>query len=118
MLSLQSVTTKVNAKGNEITLLEEISTSFEPGQLVAIVGPSGCGKTSFIKTIAGMNPTSSGQIIWKGTDLEKKDFDPQELGYVPQFSIASEELTVMENVSYAAQLRICLLYTSPSPRDA
>jgi len=96
MLELKNVTSSITAKGNKINLLEDISLCFQPGQLIAIVGPSGCGKTSFIKTIAGMNDTSEGQIIWKGTDLEEKDFAPHELGYVPQFS------------SYAANLRISL----------
>ncbi len=106
MLSLQAVSSSVHVKGNEIPLLQDITASFQPGQLVAIVGPSGCGKTSLIKTIAGMNDTTEGQIIWKNNDLEKKDFAPHELGYVPQFSIACEDLTVMENVSYAAELRV------------
>ena len=106
MLSLHSVTTRVYPKGKVLTLLNEITAEFEPGQLVAIVGPSGCGKTTLIKTIAGMNDTSEGRIVWKGQDLEEKDFAPCELGYVPQFSIASEDLTVMENIRYASQLRI------------
>jgi len=106
MLSLQSVSSNIISKGEEIQLLEDITANFLPGQLIAIVGPSGCGKTSLIKTIAGMNETSVGQIIWKNNDLEKKDFAPHELGYVPQFSIACEDLTVYENVRYAAELRI------------
>lgn len=106
MLSLESVTTKVNAKGEELTLIDEISTTFYPGQLVAIVGPSGCGKTSLIKTIAGLNETSEGKIIWHGESVDEKDFEPSELGYVPQFSIACEELTVIENLRYSSRLRI------------
>lgn len=106
MLSLQSVTSTVRAKGEDIILLEGITADFHPGQLVAVVGPSGCGKTSLIKTIAGINNIFEGHISWKGVDLNEKDFEPSELGYVPQFSIACEELTVMENVHYAANLRI------------
>ncbi len=106
MLSLQSVTSTVRAKGEDIVLIKDITADFYSGQLVAVVGPSGCGKTSLIKTIAGINSISEGQISWKGVDLDEKDFEPSELGYVPQFSIACEELTIMENVRYAANLRI------------
>ena len=105
MLTLNSVTSQVRVKGDELTLIEDLTAEFYKGQLIAIVGPSGCGKTSFIKTIAGLNETTSGQILWNNQDLEEKDFEPNELGYVPQFSIACEELTVYENVSYAARLR-------------
>lgn len=106
MLSLNSVSASVMAKGEEVSLLEDITATFLPGQFVAIVGPSGCGKTSLIKTIAGLLETTEGSIYWKEKDLEEEDFQASELGYVPQFSIACEDLTVMENVRYAADLRV------------
>jgi len=74
---------------------------------MAIVGPSGCGKTTLLKTVAGLNPESGGSILWQGRDLAKEgDFEPHEIGYVPQFSIAYDELTVDEAVEAATRLRV------------
>jgi len=74
---------------------------------MAIVGPSGCGKTTLLKTIAGLNPESGGSILWDGRDLASEgDFEPHEIGYVPQFSIAYDELTVDEAVESATRLRV------------
>ncbi len=74
---------------------------------MAIVGPSGCGKTTLMKTIAGLNPESDGSLIWEGRNLsEDGDFSPSEIGYVPQFSIAYDPLTVDESVEAATRLRV------------
>lgn len=74
---------------------------------MAIVGPSGCGKTTLLKTIAGLNEESDGSLIWNGRDLALEgDFAPAEIGYVPQFSIAYDELTVDEAIEYATRLRV------------
>jgi ABC-type multidrug transport system ATPase subunit len=74
---------------------------------MAIVGPSGCGKTTLLKTIAGLNEESGGDLIWDGRNLaQEKDFDPAEIGYVPQFSIAYDQLTVDESIESATRLRV------------
>ena len=74
---------------------------------MAIVGPSGCGKTTLLKTIAGLNPESGGTLLWDSRNLSKSaDFSPSEIGYVPQFSIAYDPLTVDESVEAATRLRV------------
>ncbi|MEZ5326460.1 MAG: ATP-binding cassette domain-containing protein [Verrucomicrobiales bacterium] len=99
----------MTAEGEEIDLLKSISFSVEPGSLVAIVGPSGCGKTTLLKTIAGFHEQTDGTIVWNGRCLmEEEDFEPTEVGYVPQFSIAYDLLTVVESVRGAVQLRVRL----------
>jgi len=68
---------------------------------------SGCGKTTLLKTIAGLNPESDGSLWWNGRNLsEEGDLEPAEIGYVPQFSIAYDQLTVDESVETATKLRV------------
>lgn len=74
---------------------------------MAIVGPSGCGKTTLLKTIAGLNPESDGSLWWNSRNLsEDGDLEPHEIGYVPQFSIAYDQLTVDESIEAATRLRV------------
>ncbi|HBN17769.1 MAG TPA: ABC transporter, partial [Akkermansia sp.] len=66
---------------------------------------SGCGKTTLLKAIAGMIAETDGRFFWNGHDLAEEDFEPSEIGFVPQFSIAYDQLSVDENVESAARLR-------------
>ncbi len=107
MLELQEVSFTIRKDGEEIPLVDRVSIRVPKGHFMAIVGPSGCGKTTLLKTIAGLNPESAGALFWDGRDLSKEgDFSPSEIGYVPQFSIAYDPLTVDESVEAATRLRV------------
>jgi len=107
VLDLQDVSFSVRKDGEDIPLVDRISIRVPKGHFMAIVGPSGCGKTTLLKTIAGLNPESGGALFWDGRNLsEEGDFLPSEIGYVPQFSIAYDPLTVDESVEAATRLRV------------
>ncbi|MEP2774792.1 MAG: ATP-binding cassette domain-containing protein [Luteolibacter sp.] len=107
MLELNDVCFSIRKDGEEINLVDHISIRVPKGHFMAIVGPSGCGKTTLLKTIAGLNPESAGSLHWEGRNLsEDGDFSPTEIGYVPQFSIAYDPLTVDESVEAATRLRV------------
>jgi ABC-type multidrug transport system ATPase subunit len=107
MLSLEHLSLRLGSEEDSPTLLSEISAKFQRGDFVAIIGPSGCGKSTLLKMIAGIaTGEEEGVIRWDGRDLLEEDFKPSEIGYVPQFSIAYDELTVAECVEYSARLRV------------
>lgn len=107
MLELKDVSFSITKEGEEVNLIDRASMKIPRGHFMAIVGPSGCGKTTLLKTIAGLNPESDGSLCWDGRNLsEEGDFDPSEIGYVPQFSIAYDPLTIDESVEAATRLRI------------
>ncbi len=106
MLELQNISLDIGTEEEPVRLLDDVTFRLrEGGQLVAVLGPSGCGKSTLIKTIAGLREASSGKAIWKGRDLSEQDFEPDEVGYVPQFSIAHEKLEVWECIEDAIRLR-------------
>jgi ABC-type multidrug transport system ATPase subunit len=107
MLELKEVSFNIRKDGEEVPLVDRVSFQVPKGHFMAIVGPSGCGKTTLLKTIAGLNAESGGELFWEGRNLsEDADFDPTEIGYVPQFSIAYDPLTVDESVEAATRLRV------------
>lgn len=107
MLELKDVCFTIRKNGEDANLVDQVSLRIPKGHFMAIVGPSGCGKTTLLKTIAGLNPESAGQLVWDGRDLAKDgDFEPTEIGYVPQFSIAYDPLTVDESIEAATRLRV------------
>ena len=107
MLELKDVTLFIGSGDDVRPLLGDVSVSFPKGHFGAIIGPSGCGKSTLLKVIAGIAPgEEEGSIFWNGRNVAEEDFSPSEIGYVPQFSIAHEELTVRECVTYAMRLRV------------
>jgi len=107
VLELQHVSFTIRKDGEDVPLVDQVSLRVPKGHFMAIVGPSGCGKTTLLKTIAGLNPESGGALLWDDRNLSKDgDFSPSEIGYVPQFSIAYDPLTVDESVESATRLRV------------
>src|SRR5690348_4193113 len=49
--------------------LEQIDLTVAEGEFVAIVGPSGCGKSTLLKILAGLLPTTSGEVLLRGTKV-------------------------------------------------
>jgi ABC-type multidrug transport system ATPase subunit len=107
VLELKDVSFTIQKDGEAVNLVDQANLRIPRGHFMAIVGPSGCGKTTLLKTIAGLNPESAGALFWDGRNLsEEGDLDPSEIGYVPQFSIAYDPLTVDESVEAATRLRV------------
>lgn len=106
MLELEDVCLHVGGAANGKKLLDGVSVRFPTTHFAAVIGPSGCGKTTLLKLIAGIaNGRESGTVRWMGRDLSDEDFHASEIGYVPQFGIAHEELTAEECVEFSLALR-------------
>jgi len=107
MLELQNVSLFINQDGEQKPLLADITASLPRRHFAALIGASGCGKSTLLKLIAGVaTGTEEGEIYWDGHDVVAGEgLTGNEIAYVPQFSIAHEELTVDECVSYTLRLR-------------
>jgi ABC-type multidrug transport system ATPase subunit/ABC-type transport system involved in multi-copper enzyme maturation permease subunit len=88
-------------------LLNDVSLTLLPEELVAIVGGSGTGKTTLLNVLAGVQPPSAGQVYYNGEDLyQNLGYFRTVLGYVPQDDIVHKELSVERTLHYAARLRL------------
>ena len=96
---------KVVGKG--VNLLNNISFSIEPNEFVVIAGVSGGGKSTLMDALNGSRPATSGVVLVNGNDLYR-EFNAyrSQIGYVPQKDIVHNDLTVIEALDFAAQLRM------------
>jgi thiamine transport system ATP-binding protein len=88
-----------------VTALEDVSVSVENGEFFTLVGPSGCGKTTLLRSIAGLETSTSGTVAIGGrtvTDLPPED---RKIGMVFQSYALFPHMTVRENVAYGLQFR-------------
>jgi ABC-type multidrug transport system ATPase subunit len=107
VLELKDITFTIDKNGEDQDLIHKATLTVPNRHFMAIVGPSGCGKTTLLKIIAGLNEETDGSILWEGRNLaEDGDMEPNQIGYVPQFSIAYDHLTVEENVDSAVRIRV------------
>src|SRR4051794_5408012 len=86
-------------------LLQNLSLTVKPGELVAIAGGSGAGKTTLLETLAGLQPPSAGQVWHDGIIRGAKPSMDARIGYVPQDDIIHLEMPLRRTLRYAARLR-------------
>lgn len=89
--------------GNRV-VLENVSLSFEAGQLSGIMGPNGAGKTTCFNVLTGRYKPDRGSVSWQGRDIT--GMSPQaitRLGVARSFQMMNlfDEFTVFENVAVA-----------------
>ena len=88
-----------------LTVLDDISTSFQAGEVVSIIGPSGGGKSTFLRCLNLLEQPTSGQILFDGVDICDKKTDinlhRQKMGMVFQQFNLFENMNVMRNLTAA-----------------
>ncbi|WP_081289971.1 ATP-binding cassette domain-containing protein [Mycobacterium colombiense] len=87
-------------------LLQTMSLSVEPGELVAIAGGSGAGKTTLLEVLAGLQPPSAGEVRHDGVVPRTRASAGATVGYVPQDDIIHLEMPLRRTLRYAALLRL------------
>ena len=55
----------------EKVAIDQISLSFEPGQLIGIIGHTGSGKSTFIQHLNGLLKPTSGTVLFAGEDIHR-----------------------------------------------
>jgi len=90
-----------------VKAIDDISFSVDEGKLVGIMGASGSGKTTLLNLLCGVQKPSAGRVKVNGIELYgEKGMNNQlkgVMGYVPQNDMLIEDLTVYENLYYAAR---------------
>ena len=89
------------------TILDNISGSVKPGQVMAIMGASGAGKSTFLDLLARKRKQGnvSGVTLVNGREVTNAEFK-NVIGFVDQEDTLMSTLTVYETVLYSALLRL------------
>ncbi len=102
LLELKNVSRMYGKPPKQFTAVKDVNFVIRPGEFVCLLGPSGCGKSTLLRMITGLNPTSGGEVLYKG--------QPQH-GVNPHSTIVFQTfalypwLTVQQNVEVALKAR-------------
>jgi len=91
-----------------VDILRGCSIEVGDGEIVGVIGPNGAGKSTLIKTVFGLVPVRSGQVVLGDQDitgLAAHELVRRGVGYVPQVRNVFAHLTIDDNLRMGAYLR-------------
>ena len=90
-------------------IVNDISLNVSSGEVVGLLGPNGAGKTTTFYMICGLLVPSSGSVFLNDMDITKLPLHKRSnlgIGYLPQESSIFKDLSVEENLAFAAEVNI------------
>lgn len=97
---------------------ERIDVSLYGNEILALLGPNGSGKSTLFKTLLGLLPVLSGQVLLQGQPLAQhtRRSIAQRVGYVPQAQDGQFAFSVMDMVLMGRAAHLGL-FAQPSQAD-
>ncbi len=65
-LALRQASVEFGSPGGGNLVLSEITFEVPEAEFLCVIGPSGCGKTTLLRLVAGLIPSSGGQVLFQG----------------------------------------------------
>ena len=93
--------TKLRSGYGTSDVLQEVDVQVREGEVVGVLGRNGVGKTTLMKTLTGILPARSGQVVFQDQDVTGLSADERArlgIGYVPQGRGIFPDMTVRENL--------------------
>src|SRR5277367_5215684 len=84
--------------GEPMPVLVDIDLTIREGEIVGLLGRSGSGKSTLLRTVGGLNPPTSGGVLFRGQPMTGP---PEGISIVFQSFALFPWLTVLENVEIA-----------------
>lgn len=105
MLEIINVNLTLEGENGPVDVLKDINFKLEPKKIYVMTGPNGGGKSSIAKTIMGIYPATSGQIVLDGQDISALGITERArlgISYAFQRPPIFKGMTVREFLTYAA----------------
>lgn len=110
MLEIKDAYKLYRLKDEDVVALNHVNMTIADGTLLGIMGVSGAGKTTLLRSLALLEPLTSGQILMDGVDLtaiseQEKTAYRKKIGVVFQGYHLFEQQTVFQNIAFPLKIR-------------
>jgi ABC-type sugar transport system ATPase subunit len=95
----------INKSFGNVQVLKNIDLVFPSRKFVTLLGPSGCGKTTLLRTIAGLEPVTSGRIRFGERIVNHLMPRDRNIAMVFQSYALYPQMTVRRNLGYGLRVR-------------
>lgn len=95
----------VSKRYGNVTAVDNISLTIDPGTYCCLLGPSGCGKTSTLRMIAGHESVSNGRILIRNQDVTHLPPARRNTAMMFQHYALFPHMTVLDNVAFGLKMR-------------
>ncbi|WP_267642284.1 ABC transporter ATP-binding protein [Haloarchaeobius amylolyticus] len=93
-----------NDEEGTIVAVEDVNLTIEDGEFLVLVGPSGCGKTTTLRTIAGLEDVTSGEIFFDDREVSEKRARDRDVAMVFQNYALYPHMNVRQNIGFGLKL--------------
>ena len=87
------------------TAVDDIDLTVEEGEILGVVGPSGCGKTTTLRTIAGFETPTAGEVLFDDETMTHVPPEKRNVGLVFQSYALFNNMTVLGNVAFGPKMQ-------------
>lgn len=111
IIKLQNVSKVFDVKTQDILVLKNINVELNEGEFIIVFGPSGSGKSTLLNVMLGLEPATTGTVIFGNIVLsdvtsedQLADFRKHNVGIIYQQTNWIKSLNVVDNVGFALEL--------------
>src|SRR5215216_5789661 len=91
---------KMTKRFGEVVALHELDMQIADGEFLVLLGPSGCGKTTTLRSVAGLERQTSGDIYIGDTLVNDLSPGDRDIAMVFQFYALYPHLSAYDNIAF------------------
>lgn len=98
----------INTHIEQYHILQGVDFEVLDGAITVLLGRNGAGKTTTLKSILGLTPPQTGEIVFQGEQIQRYhsyEIASKGIGYVPENRAIFRDLSVLENLKIAERIK-------------
>ncbi|WP_136689486.1 ABC transporter ATP-binding protein [Halorhabdus amylolytica] len=103
-LETRNLTKIFQDSGQEIVAVDDLDITIEDGEFITLVGPSGCGKSTTLRSIAGLETPTTGEVYLDGQEITDRKPKARDMAMVFQSYALYPHMTARENMAFGLRM--------------